>query len=341
MKFKSFLLLTVFCFSWKVFSKDTLVTPKWSSKKQPFSIQIQTEYFNTTSNYKLLGEYQNLTKENFLTYVSNNLSADYSFFPWLNVEAFFNTMWASSFTDNTLRNKFGITHSGLGFSLLHRFSYFQVGLGFKGGAPLHQIYPQTNEIVLGDGAYFANYHLTFAYEHPSKLFHIFYNTNFLYRSFGLSSILFNNIGLNFNTSVINAGLAAQFFMSALSQDTYTHSPNTRWGITDRVNGGSYKFYSVNPGALSFTGWMEWKLRSINFKVYTNIDTYGQNYAKGMTLGIVTRLKWNTKKRAKSYSEQIMKNRKINSKSKRYLKEDDDENSVPINKELMEELKQLR
>ena len=335
---KTFFFLTVLFVSYSFPSSGEVFSPQLLSKKGPLSIHLQSEYFNTVSNYRLLGEYVDLPGKNFFNYVANNFSLNYSPIHWFNIETFFNTMWSASATDTELRNKFGITYAGLGFTFLKKINNFQINFELKGGAPLHSIPENTDEIVLGDGAYFINPNLWFIYEYPSKLFYLFYNINLLYRTKYLSSLLFNKLGFVFQTPFANAGFSTELFLPVM-RDGYTHVPNTRWDITNKVNGGSYKFYSINPASLSFTGWMEWKLNPLSLNVYANVDTYGQNYAKGITLGFITSFKWDTKTKKRSHAEKFFKRKRSTSKKNSYFEEEED--SQAINQELMEELHHLR
>ncbi len=343
---KRFFFLTVLFFTFSSLSIGEALFPKLSSKKKPLSAYLQIEYFNTVSNYQLLGEYIDLPDKNFFNYVASNLSIDYSPIYWFNIELFFNTMGAASQTGKELRNRFGMTHTGIGFTFLKKMSDFQINFELKGGAPLHSIPEDTDEIILGDGSYFINPNLWFIYQYPSKLFYLFYNINFLYRinsiyqTHALSSLLFNKFGFTFQTQFTDAGLSTEFFLPII-QDVYSQTPNTRWDIIDKVNGGSYKFYSVNPVALSFTAWMKWKFHPMSINIYANVDTYGQNYAKGFTIGLITSFTWNTKTKKQSHVDQFFRKRETSSKNNGYFEEEEDETSKKINKELLEELHQLR
>jgi len=337
--FKNFFLFIVLFLMWNVWSLEQIYFPKWPSYKNPLSIQLQSEYFNTVANYKLLGEYEDLPDQNFLTYVANNLSVQYFLTHWFHFETFLNTMWAASQTDQQLRNKFGLTYTGLGLTFLFKIRHFQINAGFKGGLPITKILQDTDEIVFSDGAYFLNPHLWLMYQHPSTLWQVFYNINFLYRTKGLSSLVFNKLGAVILTQMADAGFSVQVFLPVL-RDTYYKEPNQRWDITKKVNGDSYKFYSIDPGVLSFTGWMEWKFHPIYVNIYANIDTYGQRYAKGITLGVITRFQWNTKSKDTAYKNDFFKQR-TGQKSKSYFLEQEDETSTEINQELMDELDHLR
>ena len=148
-------------------------------------------------------------------------------------------------------------------------------------------------MIVGNGAYFVEPGLWFLVQ-PSQMFYIYLNTAFRYRSLSLSGLLLNKLGGVLKTPNIDVGLSIDSFFSVLS-DGFTNQPEQRLSFINKVNGGSYRFYSVNPSVfLSWTAWMELKFKPVSTKFYFHLDTLGQNYAKGFSCGIITQLKWHTK-----------------------------------------------
>lgn len=64
-------------------------------------------------------------------------------------------------------------------------------------------------------------------------------------------------------------------------DSYANQPNSRWNLINRVNGGSYYFYSVNPTHTDFAiGTQILWTKDISTTFALNSILEGQRYAKG-------------------------------------------------------------
>ena len=109
-------------------------------------------------------------------------------------------------------------------------------------------------------------------------------------------------------------------------DSYQYEPKKRTLVLQRVNAGSHKFYSINPTALSFTGWLELKAGLVSVAVYGNVDTFGKNYAKGFTLGLSTRLVFSMESDSSNYKDYKHLNEppEEGEESEEYFSEQDDD-----------------
>lgn len=351
MKLNLFILfsLTLFCLSPPALSE--LNFPEMPSKKKPLSISLQTEFYRSVSNFTNLGQYEDLPSENYFQHFGFHPTIRYSpFSSYINFQFFAKNFYAESKTLNTKRNVFRTSHIGGGVSLYHRFKTFYSGFELRGGMPLYDNFKSPNEMIVGDGAYFVEPGLWFLLK-PAHKFYIYYNVAFRYRMFSLSSLLFNRLGGSLRTKYTDLGVSMDSFVSLLSDDFASH-PEKRWNHVKKVNGGSYKFFSVNPSVLSLTAWMEFKFKPIFAKVYFNTDMLGKYYARGLSFGLITTIKWSTKssiikKKRKNLSFDLDEDLEDSSstrshKRKSYFEEEEDPYSKEnINKELKKELKSLR
>lgn len=199
-------------------------------------------------------------------------------------------MWAKSFNGDErskLLSEFHLNSYALGFAFHNdNRKPLYISAGLTAGGPLNQFEENTESLVTSCGCYFVELDSWAVYDLKS-LVYIFYNTRLRYRTSGLSSLWFHKAGGYFQTKRFNFGLSANFFFP-LFLDSYQQEPKKRTLVLQRVNAGSHKFYSINPMALSFTGWMELKAGLASFALYGNIDTFGKNYARGFTLGLLAR-----------------------------------------------------
>ncbi len=331
--------------------------PEIPSKNQPFAFKLQTEYFQTHANYEALGQYKNLPDKNYFRYIAFHPSLSYSPFPlYINFEIFANSFYGSSQTQNVRRELlFKPTAAGAGVKIFHKIKTAYIGGEFRGGIPLYSSFQQTpNEIIVGDGAYFVEPGIWLLFQ-PSEKFYIYLNSAFRYRFFHLSSLLFARLGgvLQF-TPHVDAGMAIDSFFSLLA-DEYSSQPEQRRSLLKKANAGSYKFYSVNPSVfLSWAAWTELKFKPLFTKIYFHLDTLGQNYAKGFSLGLSMKLKWSAKSSIVDRRSGIRfdfneenssfdpEEESRSKKSRSYFEEEEDPyGEKNLNEELKQELDSLR
>ena len=259
------------------------------SKGKALSFGLQTEFFRSRANYTRFQEFRVLPEGDFLQYIAFHPRISYAPFPsqYVNFELLAQSFYGSSQTLNT----FYPSSAGLALSFHHKFKTISAGFELRGGFPLHKGFQNPGYMILGDGAFFAEPGL-WLFIQPSRMLYFYVNTAFRWRSF-LSSLVFGRLGGVFQTQNIDAGAGIDSFYPLFS-DPLAQSLEQRGDLLKRVNSGSYKFYSVNPSVLSWTTWIEFKFHPVFSKVYFNLDSLGQNYAKGLTFGLVTKLKWDFK-----------------------------------------------
>ena len=367
-------LLCLFFIATSFFALSEVRFPEIPSRSQPFSIKLKTEFFRSQANYTNFGQHIDLPENDFFQYIAFHPTLSYSpFNRYISFNFFANSFFASS-PKHLL--PFKVSLAGAGVSFYHKINTLFIGLEFRGGFPFYKNfhnYQKPNKeiiigegdysndpIVVGDGAYFAEPGLWLIFQ-PSKIFHIYNHTAFRWRSAGLSSLLFTSVGGVLESEFITAGLSLDSFFSLFILDEFSTQPEQRLKVLKTANASSLKFYSVNPSVLSSTAWTEFKFKPFFTTLYVNLDTMGQNYAKGFSLGLVTKFQWSTK------SAFIDKKRKNNDflnfdsldeeenspqkpEEKTYFEEEDDSalleveeektNSQDMNQELKDELNLL-
>ena len=271
--------------------------PEVSSRNKPLVLQLQTGFYRSVSNYRGFGQYSGLPEGNFLQYVEMHPRIYYTPFRLpLQFELFMNNFYVMTQSSAVKRSVFRPVSAGGGFSFWHKFQSLYLGLELRGGLPLYgKIYgnfDDPQEIVVGDGAYFLEPGL-YAIVRPAKFFYVYCHSAFRYRMFGPSGLLLTKLGGNFRTKHINFGLLADSSIS-LTWDEFSKQPNKRHDRLEKLNGGSFRFYSVNPSVVSFVPWMEFKFKPMAIKLYVNLDVTGQSHSRGLGFGLITKLKWNTR-----------------------------------------------
>ena len=290
--------------------------------QRTLSVDINTEFYRTVTNYTTLGNYDDLSPNAFFQYVAFRPKVTYFPLKWFSLKLQAEGMLATSVKKFERQSPHFNSYAG-GFALHTNKDPFYISTGLTVGNSINQFFENTDMIVTGCSCYFIEPDFSFIYNIQS-LFYIFYNTSLRYRSFQLSSLWFHKIGGYFRTSRINLGFSSDLFFSVLP-DFYQNQPNKRTDVLDKVNAGSYKFYAVNPAALSFTGWIEWKINTLSVTLYGNVDTYGKNYARGLTLGLSGKMKFAMEATSSDYEDyQHLKKQPETTKESKYFEEDSDE-----------------
>jgi len=303
----SFILL---CLLWQFPLRASYISPiEPPSFKKSFDLSLQTEFFRSHSNYTNWGEYSNLPEDHSFQYILFKPEVSYSPFNGqaVRLSTFAETFYASSQTSR-IEKQLPFKLSALGGSLdfYHKVQSLFIGLKFTGAYSFHSLLfnentktftvsdikapPLPQEIIVGENAHYIEPSLHFIFK-PNPYFYIYNRNAFRYRMNGLSSLAFSDLGVIAESENISGGFSLNTFFSLAFLDSFSNDPQKRHQALKTNNAGSYKFYSVNPSVISGTAWLSFKYSLFDTKFYLNIDTLGKNYGKGLSLGLITRLKF--------------------------------------------------
>ena len=278
------------------------------SFKKSFEASLQSEFFRSHANYTNLGQYVSLPESHSFQYILFKPKVSYSPFNKhaVRFSAFADTFYASSQTPRENRKlPFKLSVLGGSLDFYHKIQTLFIGLEVTGAYSFHSLLLNTDtgslilnspynilpeEIVVGENASYFEPALHFIFK-PSIYLHIYTRNAFRYRLNGLSSLLFSDWGVVGESENISAGLSLNTFFSLGFFDSFSNEPEKRHQALTATNAGSYKFYSVNPSVISGTLWLNFKYNFFDSKLYVNLDTLGKNYAKGLTVGLITSLRF--------------------------------------------------
>ena len=279
--------------------------------KKYLQIGLQNEFYRSHANYTHFGQYTNLPKGHSFFYLLFKPKVSYSFSKEriFRVNAFADTFYASSQKDNEIRTlPFKLSTLGGSLDFYHKVQTLFIGLELTGAYSFHTLTIDQNagglvlqnpqilqpeELIVGDHSSYFEPALNLIFK-PSYYFSIYTRQAFRYRLNGLSSLLLSDLGMTTQSDFFSAGLSFNSFFSLFFFDSWSHNPEKRHQILTSVNAGSHKFYSVNPMVISGTAWIKYNYDLFNTKFYVNLDTLGKNYAKGLTIGLITNFKFQSK-----------------------------------------------
>ncbi len=153
--------------------------------------------------------------------------------------------------------------------------------GFRGTfkIPTQRVSSQTDAVLLDEGD--MSVRGDFFYRAPFSSFVWNSLVGIEYRDEGRAGLFHYQLGLCNNSKVFQLGADLIGFLTA-SEDQYTSTPSKRQEITRRVDGGSQKYYAVNPDQLRAKFWTKYWL-DMNLKAGAAIvtDVMGKNSSAGL------------------------------------------------------------
>lgn len=147
--------------------------------------------------------------------------------------------------------------------------------------PLQRIDTNTDTAINSEGATQALAQMMFRKAAGSVMGNLRFG--YMYQDDGRASLLPYGLGVQWSQSSVDLGLDLSGFQK-IGYDTHTDTPAERTNVTSKVNGGSYRFYSVNPTLLELNGWFRYNLdNSIAFWLGGGSTLTGTNSASGYTV----------------------------------------------------------
>ncbi len=295
---KTLLFMCLWALCWASFAReDTLILPI-SKRQRTFTAVLNTGYFHTKNNYEYLSQTMSLSQllQNtgmrgqgppaIFHYINSDLSLRYSPTKWLEWELFANAFWfAQSYNgQHYLQSTPNIPRAGGTFRTYHLFYDQILGLipELNVSFPFFAFDDSRITPLLDDGTWHITQSL-WMYWSVGASFYPFLYTGFKFRSHSLSSILQWKGGFTVESYYSSIGFASYGFWSVI-KDQNTLRLSNRTSTLLRVNAGSKKFLSANPGVIGFMGWIGFHLPShITMRVIGDMDINGTQYAKGFTI----------------------------------------------------------
>lgn len=256
-----------------------LVTPFAEAYQRPTKIfrtgQVQTtahvESFSTDTNYDSNGQGQPLSDlgSNFVVtnvdvYARYSHTSQFASFGSLTVAA------AESNNGVEVRSNSGLSHFDLGGDFLIMRGFIDLIAEGAVRIPVYKVTTGTDSSLISEGS--SEISGTLQIQKKSKSFFSYAWGGYLYRDGGRSSLVPYGLGSQVQFSKYTLGAEVEGFAGA-SEDDLTATPSEKTAVTDRVNAGSLRYYSINPSQM---------IGELNFK-------YKIGRASILTLGAGTTL----------------------------------------------------
>lgn len=212
--------------------------------------KLKESYFTSSSNFNRLGTVKPLPPNQSFSTLTSSLSITHDLSNELSLFAVLDAVYGRSVGSDFERTRFAPTEVKLGADFLLWESFINVVPEFMLTVPITSIAKDTDEAIVSDGVFEARAG-AYISNHFDWISGYAYG-GLAFRSGGRSMLFPYEVQLvkAFDSLQISSGFWG--YVSILD-DEFTSVPGNRTGVTDRVNGGSYRFYSVNPTMMEAGG----------------------------------------------------------------------------------------
>ncbi len=283
----SFLTLLAFCPALLRADGDSLTPPLPGQER--FRLKFRTGYYYTEDNYLTRFQTEPLQQTlggggvspPFFHYMDAGLSLGYVPAKWLELELFATGFWFAQ-SGNGDRLYFSTPHIKRVGGLIRTQHLIAGVFGFIPeilvSSPFFPINYSTESPITDDG----EWHVTpslWLYGVLFDIVHPFAYTGFKWRGHPLSSLFQWKAGLMLKADIAEIGFYSHGFWS-VTKDLSSSLLGDRISLLKRVNAGSLRFFSANPGVIGARGWLAWHFPHLTLRLSGNMDLTGVSYSQG-------------------------------------------------------------
>ncbi len=254
--------------------------PYQAFKRGQFDLDIETQYYKSTANFDANGNKVDLGTGNYFQIIDFSSSLRWGFSDDLGFKAGFNVGNAESSNLVATRTNSVFNRIDIGADyLLIDYSTFQMFVELQYSHALEKITPTTDQVLSSNGA--SEIKPTLYGRMDFDGFYPFAYIGANVRSEGLSTLMTYGGGGEFRFESLGIGAAVNGFTS-VKDDKYTNQAIIRDNVLTTVNGGSKKYFSINPSSVEAEVFVNFSIVDEAFiKLYALYDVAGSNMSQGL------------------------------------------------------------
>ncbi len=249
-------------------------------KEGQFDLDIEAQYYKSTANFDANGKKIDLATGNYLQIINFSSAVRWGFSDDLGFKVGFNVGNAesSNFLATRTNSVFNRIDIGADYLLLD-YSTFQMFVELQYSHSLEKITPTTDQVLSSDGA--SEIKPTLYGRMDFDGFYPFAYIGANVRGEGLSTLMTYGGGGEFRFESLGLGAAVNGFTS-VKDDKHTNQAIIRDNVLTAVNGGSKKYFSINPSSVEAEFFVNFSIVDEAFiKLYTIYDVAGSNMSQGL------------------------------------------------------------
>ncbi|MBC7421672.1 MAG: hypothetical protein H7328_13165 [Bdellovibrio sp.] len=249
-----------------------------------FESQISVDYFKTEANYSSEGTSSGLPSGN--SYQITDIHILGRYVPLIDFGIYAGLNIGNSQSINTVATRKNSTLNNITFGadyLLYKADAFSTYGDLSYDFALEKVKSDTDSVLNNDGAGQLKVGLTSIFDFGGIV--PFAQLGLNYRTQGLSTLLTYGGGIEFRfENSLTLGGALNGYLT-IKEDSNTNQAFERDNITLRVNGGSKRFYGINPNNLDSDIYLKYSYdQDLSFKFGGGTTLLGSNSAQGYHLG---------------------------------------------------------
>ncbi len=265
-----------------------------------FDFALSLDYFKTKANFSADGSKTSLPASNQYQNINSLLGLRYVLIDDLGLTTEMGIGNAESKDSLSTRTNSAISFVSLGadYRILHVDYWTLVGRMTYAQA-IEKISASGDSALINDGANEFKAFLDGSYDWGFLV--PFAQVGINYRSLGLSTLFLYTLGSEFRFDFIYFGAAMNGLMS-IKDDEQTNKPLVKDSITNQVNAGSKRYYSINPNLTDSEIYLKYRInQDWALKVMAGYTLFGSNSAEGFHFG--ASINWGFGGQARKYSPQ--------------------------------------
>jgi hypothetical protein len=207
------------------------------------AFDIKTSFFSTTENLDNSGDIVDLAAAHDYEEIKTNIRSEYDYSRNLTLYGDLTVNSATSNDGIAERSETAMSDLTVGFEYVLSRGTFMIMPSFQIKAPLKTYSEDTDSIIITNNSMDVEGLL-----HVSKRFRPFYVRGYAgltYRTEGFSMLLPLGAEVLYNSRRFTMAGGIESYFS-ITDDDYASDEDRRTDVTNRVNGGSLTYYSVNP-----------------------------------------------------------------------------------------------
>lgn len=274
-----------------------VLIPQFTSAEAPrrhksnhYDLNISSHFFSSSANYDTTGAvFEKLPNNGELTLWENQFNLQYGLNNFWGIFGGLNFTQGQSSNSSNNRNRSALADAHIGANLKWKFKKLLIFNDAKVIYPMDNFESDTTEMILNEGALALENKNWIEY----KLFkhRLYLMAGLKYQDDGRSALFPWSLGAHRHTKKFFYGAEVGGF-EAITDDEDIARPANKLDVTNRVNSGSLKFYSINPSLLYTEAWLGYRWSSkLNFGLSYNKTLNGKNSAEGQSFGF--NLTWRT------------------------------------------------
>ncbi len=257
---------------------ESLYSFEKNFKEHRFQLDLNSQFEYTKANFDADSTYKGLEHNNSLKIMNLDLGAR-----WVPLHkiGFFSRLWLNnvdSVTNGVTRSNSILGDMQFGFDTLIKFGEYEMIPSIELNIPMNRIDYYTDEALAHEGSQNVKTVLLFRKNYTGYLGYGKLGLDF--RDEGRSHLLPWGLGVSWKLNSYDVGVELSGFQS-ITYDSKSETANVKTDLTDRVNGGSFKFFNVNPHQTDLRTWVNYRLDP-DFIFGAGIGTtlFGRNTSSG-------------------------------------------------------------